>query len=243
MAIRPRGSRATLQGRCALLPHLGRAAGRYTQRFRLNSQNIPAGIAIIAASTSGTATRGGRISRFIPKKPAMKFSGRKIVAMSDEPGAHRGEPVVRVREVRVHRRREQVAAGVDLLGEPDRVVDHVAEVDRGLVPHERLARARQRGEDLALRREPLAEQRVARGAPRRSGRAGRRRPRRRRCASLVGELLHVRGQRVHQREVDVGHGVVDQVEREVRRRGRGAPARPRSARRPRPPRRSARRGR
>ena len=46
--------------------------------------------------------------------------------------------------------------GVDLLGEPDGVVDHVTEVDGGGVAHERLARAGERREDLALRGEPLA---------------------------------------------------------------------------------------
>ena len=41
-----------------------------------------AGVTTITASTTGIATAAGRISRFIPKNPATKLSGRKIVAAS-----------------------------------------------------------------------------------------------------------------------------------------------------------------
>ena len=58
-----------------------------------------------------------------------------------EPRHHRREPVVDVREVGVLCRGQEVALGVHLLGEPHRVVHHVAEVDRGLPLHHAGARA------------------------------------------------------------------------------------------------------
>ena len=60
---------------------------------------------------------------------------------------------------------EQLAPGVDLLGEPHQVVDHVAEVDGGLVAHQPLAGPGQRREELALRPHPPAHQGVLRGGP------------------------------------------------------------------------------
>ena len=90
--------------------------------------------------------------KFWPKKPVMNISGRKIVAIVVEAVRHG-------RQVDVHQAREQIAGGVDRVGQADQVVVDVAEetlrlrVRAGQVGDP----VRNRGDHVALRHDHLAQ--------------------------------------------------------------------------------------
>ena len=77
--------------------------------------------------------------KFCPKKPVMKVSGRKMVAMHRQLLHDAVQPVRDRREVDVHRPGEQIAVAVDQIADPDQMVVDVAEVALVLIARTRAA--------------------------------------------------------------------------------------------------------